>query len=105
MVCEREKMIEKLKDPVAKVVRKLTPDDKKRLLENEQKNHQSHNVVMGKIEDHELDMKLTCVQYTFDRAKLFIFLQTSARPPVFANGSTSLETNRMFNGLDMRPCR
>jgi hypothetical protein len=28
-------------------------------------------------------------------------LDTSARPPVFANGSTSLETKRIFNGLDM----
>jgi cell fate regulator YaaT (PSP1 superfamily) len=79
VVCEREKMIEKLKDPVAKVIRKLTTDDKRRLAENEQKNHQSQKVVLGKIEDHELDMKLTTVQYTFDRAKLFIYYTAETR--------------------------
>ena len=79
VVCEREKMIEKLKDPVAKVIRKLTPDDKKRLAENEQKNHQALKAVQGKIEDHELEMKLTCVQYTFDRAKLFIYYTAETR--------------------------
>ena len=79
VVCERERMIEKLRDPVAKVIRKLTPDDKRRIFENEQKNRQSQKVVLGKIEDHELDMKLTCVQYTFDRAKLFIYYTAETR--------------------------
>jgi cell fate regulator YaaT (PSP1 superfamily) len=79
VVCEREKMIEKLKDPVAKVIRKLSADDKIRMAENEQKNHQALKVVLGKIEDHELDMKLTCVQYTFDRAKLFIYYTAETR--------------------------
>ena len=73
VVCERERMIEKIKDPVAKVIRVLTPDDKKRIADNELKNHEALKIVLGKIEDHELEMKLTCVQYTFDRAKLFIY--------------------------------
>jgi cell fate regulator YaaT (PSP1 superfamily) len=78
-VCEREKMIEKTKDPVGKVVRKVTPDDEKRLAENEIKNQQALKTVMQKIEDHELDMKLTCVQYTFDRSKLFIYYTSETR--------------------------
>ena len=79
VVCEREKMVDKVKEPVAKVIRKLTQDDKNRMAENEQKNHQALKAVLGKIEDHELEMKLTCVQYTFDRAKLFIYYTAETR--------------------------
>jgi cell fate regulator YaaT (PSP1 superfamily) len=79
IVCERERMIEKLKDPVGKVVRKATPDDDKRMSENEIKNQQALKTVLQKIEDHELDMKLTCVQYTFDRSKLFIYYTAETR--------------------------
>ncbi|MBN1823755.1 MAG: hypothetical protein JW803_05495 [Endomicrobiales bacterium] len=79
MVCERERHIEKLKDPVGKVVRKMTPDDFRRLNENSAKNQQALKVVLGKIEDHELQMKLTCVQYTFDRSKLFIYYTAETR--------------------------
>ena len=79
VVCERERMIEKIKDPVAKVIRVLTPDDKKRIADNELKNHEALKIVLGKIEDHELEMKLTCVQYTFDRAKLFIYYTAETR--------------------------
>jgi cell fate regulator YaaT (PSP1 superfamily) len=79
MVCEREKMIEKTKDPVGKVLRKLSPEDRKRLDENENKNQQATKVVLQKIEDHELQMKLTCVQYTFDRSKLFVYYTAETR--------------------------
>ncbi len=79
MVCERERMIEKTKDPVGKVLRKLTPEDAKRLKENEEKNHQALKVVLQKIEDHELQMKLTCVNYTFDRSKLFVYYTAETR--------------------------
>jgi cell fate regulator YaaT (PSP1 superfamily) len=79
MVCEREKMIEKTKDPVGKVLRKLGHEDKARIAENETKNHQALKIVLQKIEDHELQMKLTCVQYTFDRSKLFVYYTAENR--------------------------
>jgi cell fate regulator YaaT (PSP1 superfamily) len=72
-------MIEKTKEPIGKVVRKLTPDDKARLKDNETKNHQAMKTVLQKIEDHELQMKLTCVQYTFDRSKLFVYYTAENR--------------------------
>lgn len=79
VVCERERMVEKPKDPVGKVLRKLTEDDKRRLADNEGKNQQALKVVLQKIEDYELQMKLTCVQYTFDRSKLFIYYTAENR--------------------------
>jgi cell fate regulator YaaT (PSP1 superfamily) len=78
-VCERERMIEKIKEPVGKVARKATAEDEKRQADNELKNQQALKTVMQKIDDHELDMKLTCVQYTFDRSKLFIYYTAETR--------------------------
>ena len=79
LVWERERMIEKTKDPVGKILRKVNKDDLTRLKENEEKNHQALKIVMQKIEDHELAMKLTCVQYTFDRSKLFVYYTAETR--------------------------
>jgi cell fate regulator YaaT (PSP1 superfamily) len=79
MVCEREKMIEKPKDPIGKILRKLTPDDKKRIADNEAKGLQAHKTIAAKIEDHELDMKLTTVHFTFDRSKLFVYYTAESR--------------------------
>lgn len=78
-VYEKEKMVDKPKEAIGKVARKLTPDDEKRAAENEEKNKQAQKVVMQKVEDHELQMKLTCVQYTFDRSKLFIYYTAETR--------------------------
>lgn len=79
VVFEKEKMIEKPKEAVGKVIRKVTPDDDRRLKENEEKNKQAQKIVMQKVEDHELQMKLTSAQYTFDRSKLFIYYTAETR--------------------------
>lgn len=79
MVCERERMVEKPKEPIGKVLRKATPDDRKRMADNELKNEQTMKTVSQKIDDHELQMKLTTVQYTFDRSKLFVYYTAENR--------------------------
>jgi cell fate regulator YaaT (PSP1 superfamily) len=79
IVVEREKMIDKPKDPLSKVLRKLTKEDEARIAENELKDSQAHKIVMQKAEDHELAMKLTATQYTFDRSKLFIYYTAENR--------------------------
>jgi len=79
LVCERERMVEKFKEPLGKVLRKITESDKARLKENEQKAHEALKSVFQKIEDHELQMKLTCVEYSFDRSKLFIYYTSETR--------------------------
>ncbi|MFH1369411.1 MAG: regulatory iron-sulfur-containing complex subunit RicT [Elusimicrobiota bacterium] len=79
VISEKEKMVEKPKEAIGKIVRKLTPEDIKRVKENEEKNKQAQKIVLQKVEDHELQMKLTCVQYTFDRSKLFIYYTAETR--------------------------
>lgn len=78
-VCEREKNIQKNKEHIGKVLRKITEEDKRKLAENEKRNAKAFNIVLEKAYDHELDMKLTCVQYTFDRSKLFVYYTSETR--------------------------
>lgn len=78
-VVERERMVEKTKETIYRIVRKLTPEDKSRIKENQLKNQEAFHTVLQKIEDHELVMKLTCVDYAYDRAKLFIYYTAEER--------------------------
>jgi len=79
VVVSKERMVEKVKTDVYKILRKLTQDDILRLKENEEKNVEAIKIVMQKIEDHELNMKLTCVEYSLDRTKLFIYYTADTR--------------------------
>jgi cell fate regulator YaaT (PSP1 superfamily) len=78
-VCEKEKVAQKGKDPMGKVLRKITEEDKKKLAENERKNLKAQDIVLQKAIKYKLDMKLTCVQYTFDRSKLFVYYTSGTR--------------------------
>jgi cell fate regulator YaaT (PSP1 superfamily) len=79
MVCEREKNIQKEKISISKVLRKITEEDKRKLVENEKRNLKAYGIVGQKVCEHELDMKLACVQYTFDRSKLFVYYTSETR--------------------------
>jgi cell fate regulator YaaT (PSP1 superfamily) len=79
IVCENEKNIENGKDSIGKIFRKVTDEDKKKIAENEIKNEKICKTVSQKVADHKLDMKLTCVQYTFDHSKLFIYYTSETR--------------------------
>ena len=78
-VYEKERIEDKPKEPVHQVIRKFNSDDIKCQAENENKGVQAHKTVLQKIQDHELDMKLTSVQYTHDRSKLFIYYTAENR--------------------------
>jgi cell fate regulator YaaT (PSP1 superfamily) len=79
VVCEKEKNVQKGKDPIGKVLRKMTEEDRRKLADNERRTVKAHEMVLQKADDHELDMKLTCVQYTFDRSKLFVYYTSETR--------------------------
>ena len=70
-----------LKDEIIvnKVLRKMTDDDKKKFIENNIKSLKARNIVLRKVKDYNLDMKLTCVQYVFDRSKLFVYYTSETR--------------------------
>ncbi|MFH0807411.1 MAG: regulatory iron-sulfur-containing complex subunit RicT [Elusimicrobiota bacterium] len=78
-VLTNERLIEKHKMEVHKIIRKLTNDDVPRLKDNCQRNIQASKSIIQKIEDYELAMKLTCVEYSFDRSRLFIYYTADTR--------------------------
>ncbi len=79
IVSSKEKMVEKVKGDIYKILRKLSQDDILRLEENKEKNIEATKVILQKIEDHELNMKLTFVEYSLDRTKLFIYYTAETR--------------------------
>jgi cell fate regulator YaaT (PSP1 superfamily) len=79
IVCEKEKNLQKGKDPIGKIFRKVTQEDRKKIADNEERNARAYKTVAQKVNDHKLDMKLTSVQYTFDRSKLFIYYTSETR--------------------------
>jgi cell fate regulator YaaT (PSP1 superfamily) len=64
---------------IGKTIRQLTSADEQRLKENEIKAHEVWKTISQKIEDYELKMKLTALDYTFDRSKLFIYYTAEER--------------------------
>ncbi|MDR2811840.1 MAG: stage 0 sporulation protein [Endomicrobium sp.] len=79
IVFEKDKNLQKGKDTIGKIFRKVTQEDRKNIADNEERNARAYKTVEQKVIDHELDMKLTCVQYTFDRSKLFIYYTSETR--------------------------
>ncbi|MDR2396054.1 MAG: stage 0 sporulation protein [Endomicrobium sp.] len=79
IVYEIVKDFVKGKESVGKILRKVTEEDKKRLVDNQKKSSRAQATVSQKVREHKLDMKLTCVSYTFDRSKLFIYYTSESR--------------------------
>jgi cell fate regulator YaaT (PSP1 superfamily) len=79
VVCEIVKNFIKGKEFVGKVIRKFTEDDKRKLSDNQRRNLRAQVTVSQKVREHTLDMKLTCVSYTFDRSKLFVYYTSESR--------------------------
>ncbi len=74
-----EKMMEKIKERLCRVKRKMVPSDKQKIKDNEIKSREAFYKVLGKVKERELEMKLTAVDYTFDRSKLFIYYTAEGR--------------------------
>ena len=65
--------------PLRPVVRKATPEDEIRNEKNKQKELEAFNICAKKIADHNLDMKLVEVEYTFDNSKLLFYFTADGR--------------------------
>ncbi|MDR0401659.1 MAG: stage 0 sporulation protein [Endomicrobium sp.] len=62
-----------------KILRKMTDNDKEKIIENKIRSLKIKNMILKKIKHYCLDMKLTCVQYVFDRSKLFVYYTSENR--------------------------
>ena len=69
----------RLVKPLKKIIRVATNKDKKQHKENKEKEKEALKICEKKIKEHGLDMKLTDVEYKFDRSKLLFFFKADGR--------------------------
>lgn len=74
-----ERMIERSKEKLHRVIKKTDSSDWEVVKGNARKEKEAFQKVMQKVEEHELKMKLTCVDYTFDCNKLFVYYTAEGR--------------------------
>lgn len=79
LITERERMVDKTDKNIGKVLRVASAEDEKRLRENQLKLKDTMKIVLEKINRFELNMKLICLDYTYDRSKLFIYYTADTR--------------------------
>jgi cell fate regulator YaaT (PSP1 superfamily) len=65
--------------PLKKVMRIATDEDVKHASENKRKENEAFATCLQKIKDHNLDMKLIEVEYTFDNNKILFYFTADGR--------------------------
>lgn len=65
--------------PLKKVIRLATEEDKLEVLKNKKMAEEAFTICVDKIKDHELEMKLVDVEYTFDRNKVIFYFTADGR--------------------------
>lgn len=65
--------------PLKKVIRVATEEDKKHDEENHRKEKEAFDICLQKIKDHNLEMKLIDVEYTFDNNKILFYFTADGR--------------------------
>ncbi|HIV11970.1 MAG TPA: stage 0 sporulation family protein [Candidatus Pullilachnospira stercoravium] len=72
---DEEEVVQPLKD----VIRIATPKDDAREQSNRKKEREAYQICVKKIREHELDMKLIDVEYTFDNNKVLFYFTADGR--------------------------
>ncbi|MDW7650844.1 MAG: regulatory iron-sulfur-containing complex subunit RicT, partial [Bacillota bacterium] len=65
--------------PLKKVIRAASEEDCQKILENRQKEEEAFELGLKKIQEHNLDMKLVDVEFTFDRSKIIFYFTADGR--------------------------
>lgn len=79
MVGPKQVAEDKVTLPLKNVIRIATPEDHVQLKENKDKEKKAFTACQQKIDQHNLDMKLIDVEYTFDRSKILFYFTADGR--------------------------
>lgn len=79
VVGSREVGNEDVVHPLKRVVRLADEEDCQKILENRQKEEEAFDIGRQKIVEHNLDMKLVDVEFTFDRSKVIFYFTAEGR--------------------------
>ena len=75
----REVDEESLNLPLKKVIRIATAEDEETMVENLEKSKEAFSICEEKIANHQLEMKLVDVEYTFDNNKIIFYFTADGR--------------------------
>lgn len=75
----REVSEESIVSPLKPVMRKATEADYEKLLENKVREKEAFNICLRKIANHNLPMRLTDVEFTFDVNKIIFYFTADGR--------------------------
>lgn len=70
---------EEIVHPLKKMLRVATKDDLRKLEENAKKEKDAQKIFEQKVSEHELEMKLVDVEYTFDNSKIIFYFTADGR--------------------------
>lgn len=79
VVTNREVADDDIVQPLKKVIRIATDEDKKIYEDNIKKTTEAFRICNEKVEQHKLDMKLVDVEYTFDNGKILFYFTAEGR--------------------------
>lgn len=65
--------------PLKNVIRKATEEDMQKVEENKEKEKEAFKICQKKIQNHNMDMKLIDVEYTFDNNKILFYFTADGR--------------------------
>jgi cell fate regulator YaaT (PSP1 superfamily) len=65
--------------PLKKVIRTATESDKRTVIENQKQAKKALDACVVKVVEHDLDMNLVDVEYTFDRNKIIFYFTADGR--------------------------
>ncbi len=70
---------EEIISPLKKVLRIATNEDKEKNEDNKRKEQESYEICLKKISEHNLNMKLVDIEYTFDNNKVIFYFTAEGR--------------------------
>lgn len=79
VIANREVPEDEIVAPLKKVIRIATEEDIKHAKDNRNKEKDAFGICLQKIKDHNLDMKLIDVEYTFDNNKVLFYFTADGR--------------------------
>ena len=79
VIGEKEIEQEEIIVPLKSVIRKATDEDIQKHLENKSKEKEAFSICLDKIQQHNLQMKLIDVEYTFDNNKVIFYFTADGR--------------------------
>ena len=79
VIANRDVPEEEIVAPLKKVIRIATEEDMEHHSENLKKEKEAFDICLKKIKEHNLDMKLIDVEYTFDNNKILFYFTADGR--------------------------